>query len=214
MISGFEQQTEREAAYNKYLSYCTGEPENVFEILYNTLSTDFKTTKEVLGEYFFDKYIHALRDNLDNIEKEINFYEGLLFSEGDDSHGYYTHFKPLLEKRISELILPQPGAVKFEILKNPHETIFKDAFAFAIFDKMKTLFTGTKTPQADYSFLFDIMQKDGFVICSGAKFIDFLKEFDISLTKIDSFKTGNKQKTMLYNATKENLQKKHGLSTL
>ena len=109
----------------------------------------------------------------------------------------------------------QPEAVKTdEVLKNPHETIFKNDFAFMLFDKMKGYYSDTHTPQADYSFLFDIMQKEGFVICTGAKFIDFLKDFDISITKIDSAKTGNKRKTTLYNATKENLQKKHGLSTM
>jgi hypothetical protein len=101
-----------------------------------------------------------------------------------------------------------------EFLKNPYKTIFKDDFAFALFDKMKGLYSDTNTPQADYSFLFDIMQKEGFVICTGIKFIDFLKVFDICITKIDSSKTGNKRKTKLYNATIENLQKKHGLSTV
>jgi hypothetical protein len=102
-----------------------------------------------------------------------------------------------------------------ELLKNPNETIFKDDFAFTLFDKMKQHYSDTKTPQADYSFLFDIMQNDGFVICTGKKFVGYLVEdFDIKMTKIDSFKTGNKQKTKLYIATKENLQKKHGLSTI
>jgi hypothetical protein len=110
----------------------------------------------------------------------------------------------------------QTEAIKSdELLKNTRETIFKDDFAFTLFDKMKQYYSDTKTPQADYSFLFDIMQNDGFVICTGTKFVGYLVEdFDIKMTKIDSFKTGNKQKTKLYIATKENLQKKHGLSTI
>jgi hypothetical protein len=94
-----------------------------------------------------------------------------------------------------------------EVLKNPDKTIFKDDFAFTLFDKMKGYYSDTNTPQADYSFLFDIMQKEGFVICTGVKFIEYLSKFDIPMTKIDSSKTGNKRKTKLYNATKENLQK-------
>lgn len=92
------------------------------------------------------------------------------------------------------------------LLKNPRQDIFKNDFAFTLFDKMKGFYIDTKTPQANYSFLFDIMKQDGFVICTGKKFIDFLSEFNISMTKIDSAKTGNKDKAMLYNATKDNLE--------
>lgn len=109
----------------------------------------------------------------------------------------------------------KPDAEKTDgIQKNPHETIFKDDFAFALFEKMKGIYSNTSTSQADYSFLFDIMRKEGFVICTGIKFIEFLSNFDISITKIDSSKTGNKQKTTIYNSIKENLLEKHGLSTI
>jgi hypothetical protein len=100
------------------------------------------------------------------------------------------------------------------LLKNPNQTIFKNDFAFTLFDKMKGFYNDASKEQANYSFLFDIMKKDGFVICTGKKFIDFLSKFNISMTKIDSNKTGNKDKAMLYNATKDNLEEKHKKSTV
>lgn len=100
------------------------------------------------------------------------------------------------------------------LLKNPNQTIFKNDFAFTLFDKMKGYYNDTSKEQANYSFLFDIMKKDGFVICKGKKFIDFLSEFNISMTKIDSSKTGNKDKAMLYDAIKGNLEQKHKKSTV
>lgn len=125
------------------------------------------------------------------------------------------YFKEI-SNHLLEFELPQQDEVfkPDELLKNPDKTIFKDDFAFTLFDKMKGYYIDTSTPQADYSFLFDIMHKEGFVICTGVKFIDYLSKFDISITKIDSSKTGNKLKTKLYNASKEDLQKKHGLSTI
>ena len=114
------------------------------------------------------------------------------------------------------MVIPEePGANKFdEVYKNEFIQIFKNDIGFTLFTKMKGLYSDPNTQQADFSFLFDIMQKDGFVICTGKKFIEFLKDFDICITKIDSSKTGNKNKTKLYNSIKENLQKKHDLSTI
>lgn len=156
------------------------------------------------------------RKNFDPIE--VNFgQEKFLnsmrtYENMRDSHELIIEY---LESKKLEIKAPQQdeGLKPAEVLKNPDETIFKDDFAFTLFDKMKGLYKDNSTPQADYSFLFDIMQKDGFVICTGIKFIEYLSKLDISMTKIDSSKTGNKLKTKLYNAIKENLQKKHGLST-
>ena len=147
------------------------------------------------------------------------FINGVLTVTKTGTASDYFYFdnelKFLKQKRMDIKEPQQPEAViPDEVLKNPHDKIFKNDFAFTLFDKMKGYYSDTHTPQADYSFLFDIMQKEGFVICTGTKFIDFIKDFDISITKIDSSKTGNKRKTTLYNATKENLQKKHGLSTM
>ena len=142
----------------------------------------------------------------------ISFEQCIQFNKILD---FLDEIETIIENQSVKIINTTPEAVKpDEVLENLHKTIFKNDIGFTIFTKMKEYYSDTKTPQADYSFLFDIMQKDGFAICTGAKFIDFLKEFDICITKIDSFKTGNKQKTKLYNATKEYLQKKHGLSTI
>lgn len=224
MDASLKEQIEKEDAYNKYIGYFTDEkglmikdPENIYKTLYKILSENLEYTKQDLGGYHFEKFILLLNDSLDEIEAEVKDYAELFYPTDHIHYGYYFYFKPKLENVLFELIgKPHPTeAVKpDEVLKNPHDKIFKNDFAFTLFDKMKGYYSDTQTPQADYSFLFDIMQKEGFVICTGTKFIDFIKDFDISITKIDSSKTGNKRKTTLYNATKENLQKKHGLSTM
>jgi hypothetical protein len=122
-------------------------------------------------------------------------------------------YERFLNEKINQLKQPKTDKSD-EVLKNEFNEVFENDFAFTLFNKMKGFYVENNTLQADYSFLFDIMKKEGFIICSGVKFIDFLKGFDICITKIDSSKTGNKQKTLLYNATKVNLQKKHGLSTI
>jgi hypothetical protein len=92
------------------------------------------------------------------------------------------------------------------LLKNLRQEIFKNDFGYTLFYKMKGLFINTSTPQADYSFLFDIMKKEELIICTGRLFIKFLSEFSINIDKIDSSKTANNRKTILYNSIKEKYQ--------
>jgi len=46
------------------------------------------------------------------------------------------------------------------------------------------------------------MEKDGFIICSGANFRRFLSKLDIIFEKIDSRQSGESKKTPLYNSFK------------
>lgn len=153
----------------------------------------------IKSQFCIDIYKSPLKNDFENViatfENEININELSL---------------------INSLVSKQPEADKPDdvLLKNKYIKIFKNDIGFTLFDKMKGLYSDTNTQQADYSFLFDIMQKDGFVICTGVKFVEFLKDFDITITKIDSSKTGNKQKAKLYKSIKEPLEKKHGLSTI
>lgn len=109
----------------------------------------------------------------------------------------------------------QPEAVKPEpLLKNPHETIFAGDFAFTLFEKMKAFYSGESTDLANYSFLFYVMQKDGFVICRNTDFVKLLPTYNITIDKIDPRQIGTNKKATLYNSIKESLQEKHGLSTI
>lgn len=167
-------------------------------------------------DYTHDKGIDIVPSAFDNdfFNSDCNELSTLInyrmheFSRFNNTPNYEfkrTTIVDLLENKPQQ---PEP------LIKNPYETIFASDFAFALFEKMKAFYSDPKTQQADYSFLYDIMKKQGFVICTGAKFIDFLSPFDITMTKIDSGKTGNKNKTTIYNVIKESLQKKHGLSTI
>ena len=141
MIDSFKQLNEREAAYNKYIGYFKGNSFNVFEVLHNTLSVNKETTKEVLGSYFFDLYIKSIKDNLENIEADVKDMRDLLYCENDVEYDSFFHFKPLLEKRISELIgTQQPGAVKFEGTINQHPKFDPNLWNNDCFELFKYLY--------------------------------------------------------------------------
>lgn len=166
-------------------------------------------------------YFNSLSLNYYTIKNNTIQYNSIKFANKID----YDHFDLLrvfrsfqnIMHELFEIIKSKETTTNDKedcLLKNPKQTIFKNDFAFTLFDKMKGFYNDASKEQANYSFLFDIMKNDGFVICTGKKFIDFLSEFNISMTKIDSSKTGNKDKAMLYNATKGNLEQKHTKSTV
>lgn len=165
-----------------------------------TIEGCFKRLKDVL---MIDIYSSPLKTKFENLihvfDKTINTGElNLLQNDKFDKVPQQTENKEPNES----------------LLKNQDIKIFKNDFAYTLFNKMKECYNDSNTKQADYSNLFDIMQKDKSVICSGVDFITLLSKYDIYITKIDSSKTGNKKKTILYNSIKEDLQKKHGLSTV
>lgn len=169
----------------------------------------------VLNHYSFYENIIEFESQPQPMKGLFSVWDSVLYSE-------VYRFQNIMHKLFEEIKSKEPTAQTQEpeavnpdeLLSNPEITIFKNDFSYTLFTAMKEIYKGTATPQADYSFLFDIMQKDNFVICTGIKFIDYLIKFDISLTKIDSSKTGNGKKTKVYNAIKESFQKKHGLSTV
>ncbi|RTY97608.1 hypothetical protein EKM02_13465 [Flavobacterium sp. RSP49] len=163
---------------------------------------------DILKGQFFDNEIKAANRNINRTKEKYP----MLIKEGKFSTDTEEMYLKWLNKKQEQQTKPvNPDDV---LLKNEYIKIFKNDIGFTLFEKMKGLYSDINTQQADYSFLFDIMQKDGFVICRGVKFVDFLKNFDITITKIDSSKTGNKQKAKLYKSIKEPLEKKHGLSTI
>lgn len=127
------------------------------------------------------------------------------FDEISDYDYKRTTIVDLLENKPQQ---PEP------LLKNPHETIFAGDFAFTLFEKMKAFYSGESTDLANYSFLFYVMQKDGFVICRNTDFVKLLPTYNITIDKIDPRQIGTNKKATLYKATKVTLQEKHGLSTI
>lgn len=137
----YKQQIERETAFNKYKSDFAINSCNIFEVLYNKLTTDIEITKQVLGEYFFEKYVFAMNADLENIEATVINSIDLLYCENDIEYGSFFHFKPLLEKRISELIgTQQPGAVKSEGTINQHPKFDPNLWNNDCFELFKYLY--------------------------------------------------------------------------
>ena len=96
-----------------------------------------------------------------------------------------------------------------KIIENPFEDIFSNSKSFLLFEKLHNSYKTKKNRfLANYSFIFYAMKSDGFLICSGTKFIDFLNDnFEITIPKIDNRQVGKNEKTSTYNAYKESVFK-------
>lgn len=100
---------------------------------------------------------------------------------------------------------------KKKLTKNKYPKVFSSDLGFTLFNKMHEYYTDeAEKKQANFSFLFYAMEED-FLVCNQKKFIDFIgnDEYKIIISKIDNrqFKARNKSK--LYNSTKNSYQKKH-----
>lgn len=197
---------ERERAFNKYKSEFNNNSCNIFEVLYNKLATDIEITKQVLGEYFFEKYVLAINDNLENIEATVTDSIDLIYCENEIEYGSFFHFKPLLEKRINELIGPQqPGAVKDK--KELYNHIFIGN-AFEVFEKYHSTKSLAENSKTDLNLLFQLFENDNlFVETVELKhYINWLNgKYKYSLTelkKVDMKSKPNIQRTNDYNEYK------------
>jgi hypothetical protein len=107
-----------------------------------------------------------------------------------------------IEKRIRTEI----ESCQTSMVKNQYENIFINDKAYELFLTLHNLYKERKKYLADYSFLYQAMQKDNLVVCRGVDFKRFLsKEFDITIEKIDSRQSGTNPKTTLYNSIKEKI---------
>jgi hypothetical protein len=87
---------------------------------------------------------------------------------------------------------------------NPFEAIFASSKSYQLFDKLHQSYRKEeKTYLANYSYIFNAMEKDGYIICTRKNYINFLNDtFQITIDKIDSRQNGETNKTKLYEAFK------------
>lgn len=105
-----------------------------------------------------------------------------------------------IEKRIKDEINDSLNS----IFKNEFPKIFSDGNAYVIFLKLHNVYKTEKTHLANYSFIYNSMYRDSFIICKGTEFINFLNEnYDITIDKIDSRQNGrDNKKYKFYNSIK------------
>jgi len=112
----------------------------------------------------------------DTIEEFKNY-----FAEYRD-YKYIMFYSDFLKNKIYEIENP-----KEKLLNNEYPAIFKDDFAFTLFEEMHKIYKNdAKHDLANYSFLFYAMRKDKFIRCGNQAFLEFLGFYDVSISKIDS----------------------------
>jgi hypothetical protein len=104
--------------------------------------------------------------------------------------------------------------VKEENIKskvNPHSQVFSGPLAFELFEKLHETHKATKIPLADYSFIYRIMFKDGYILESfrPQMFIRWISKepYNIELDKIKTISNcTTDSKIQTYNIIKKSLQ--------
>lgn len=96
-------------------------------------------------------------------------------------------------------------------IENPHPKIFTSAKAFKVFEELKSEIVTERTEYADYSFIFEVLLKDGFLVhrLSHKEFMDYLADFHkIKFAgRYSQFKSATTpKKTRIYSNVKKRLQ--------
>lgn len=191
----------------KYLSYCYYELEkDMNNAIYYAQTNFLKSQKiELLREYY--KTIEVI---LKKIEIELSKIKFDLISF---KTGIYKAFDFELRPKKELSLLPNYLEIEkrikgiesnnSSIKENTAPDIFKDNLSYTLFEKLHNNYKDDKRYRlANYSFIYNSMKRDGFIICSGASFIRYISELDISIDKIDSRQSGKLRKTPLYDSFK------------
>ena len=154
-----------------------------------------------------DIVIHKLRKDNYLLEAPIDSFEigycisadGILFI---NSGGYTTNTEIKIEP-IKQIDIPK--------IENPYPQIFTDYNAYKLFDKLHNEFKDNSKYLADYSFIYRMMYKDGFIFSNyrPEMFKDWLSKepysiyLDLKLKTLNNCTTPNK--VSIYNTLKQNV---------
>lgn len=182
---------------------------------------------QVLREYRMNPVILEIRSNfaknfhsplvVDQLKKDYERYIRLFNAF---LHVYSEEEQKVLEWKRSQIrtqlrnptylvpsslldTLEEEGEEK-EAMHNPYDTIFTDAIGFDIFQTLHDKYKDENTDNANYSFLFYALKNDGFLVCTGSEWREFLsKNYQIELDRIDARYSGKTNKSNLYEVVKE-----------
>lgn len=195
--------------------------------------SDLKSiNKQVFDEIFEIEKTKAITDKveLDNgfVDEMIRgFVPGKIEIHFKKLDNLITSAKKILELINNKLSSPQDldvpkditdngSSKKLEVLEpeekleNPYPQVFPNTDAFILFEKLHENYKTTKTPLADYSFIYRIMYDDDYILDSfkPQMFINWLsKHYHIELPKMKTrYKCTTKSKIQNYNTIKEILQ--------
>ena len=178
-----------------------------------------KIIKDEIIDFFYTEKL-TTKEQIKGIDNIITG-QLLNFPKTKEQDFYVEHLKKhkaLLENSFIDIYLKSPkedkpvAKVKGEcVLKeNRYKKIFSNDFGFTLFSKWHNLHKEDGSVYlANYSFIFNALQKDSLIVCRNVEFIRFLAndEYCIDIAKIDSRQSGkNNNKYILYNSLKELLE--------
>ncbi|WPO80429.1 hypothetical protein [Flavobacterium sp. KACC 22761] len=119
-------------AYSNYISFFYPNIKwttTIYKDLYDILDEDLNLTKVSLGDFFLEKFLNILSDNLVIIENEVDDYaRNKNFDDIQKEHIFY--YKPFLEKCVKELLekyrLKKESKIKKEKMITNYDKILKE----------------------------------------------------------------------------------------
>lgn len=166
---------------------------------------------------FIDIEISRTKERINSQREFLSKMKRLKFSFKENEIEICEAYIQYLKRKKDEVKQPQQIETDEMLLKNQEIKIFNSDFGFTLFIKMYEHYKAENTHLANFSFLFFAMEKD-FLVCNQADFVRFLEteKYDISIGKIDNrqLEWQKNKKAKLYNSIKEQLQQKHGKSTI
>ncbi|MBZ4041539.1 hypothetical protein [Flavobacterium hibisci] len=119
-------------AYSNYISFFYPDlkwTSTIYKDLYDILDEGLGLTTISLGDYFLEKFLISLSDNLIRIENEVNDYaRNKNFDDIQKEHIFY--YKPFLENRINKLLeeyrLKKKPIIKGEKTITHYDKILKE----------------------------------------------------------------------------------------
>jgi len=156
-----------------------------------TLNT-YKTNSKLFGfktlkDHFDISILENLGFDLNKVDKHIASINGILDFIKDKQESMV----PREETTVNDESNSDP-----EKSVNPYPRIFKNCYAYSVFEKLLEQFGNTKKNLANYSFVYHSMIKDKLIYhnIKQLEYYDLLADFDISINRITGVNSlGNTQ---------------------
>ncbi|TYB74500.1 hypothetical protein ES676_07465 [Bizionia saleffrena] len=167
--------------------------------------TNWNEKKDVFYQQRMETYNKSFAST-EKIDLELEALEKLTINKNE----YKILKNRYKDYLLNELQQPQQfeNANVDEIKENKYIEVFKNDIGYSIFLAIHYIYKKKTNKQAYYSFLYYALDKD-YLVCNGAKFIEFLSVLDIHIDKIDSRQSGTNKKTDLFNSIQDKYQNKH-----
>ncbi len=137
------------------------------------------------------------------IEKRSSLYLEMLFKIRDK---FYQVQSDYLDYKVDLLLGEDSVLDNHKPIKNNYPRIFANEKAYEFFEKLRVEFESREHTQANFSFVFHRMRKDGLIFdhLKQLEFLDFLSELNINIDRIiPKSQMGNKDfRESIYNQIK------------